>query len=116
MGAGFAHQIRYRYPKSYDYYRHVHDTLGLKLGEVYDITERDKTILHCITQTLYGRDGVYVDYDAVMSCMEQINVRFAGKTVAMPQIGAGLAGGDWFKIEKIIEWAATDFQPVVYIL
>jgi O-acetyl-ADP-ribose deacetylase (regulator of RNase III) len=36
--------------------------------------------------------------------------------VAMPQIGAGLGGGDWTVIAAIIESELTDVQPVVYIL
>jgi hypothetical protein len=34
----------------------------------------------------------------------------------MPQIGAGLGGGDWQVIEAIIESEMTDIQPVVYTL
>jgi O-acetyl-ADP-ribose deacetylase (regulator of RNase III) len=39
-----------------------------------------------------------------------------GDKVAMPKIGAGLAGGDWNVIEKIIEEECKGVQPVVYYL
>ena len=39
-----------------------------------------------------------------------------GFTVAIPKIGAGLGGGDWKKIEKIIEEEFKDVVPNVYVL
>jgi O-acetyl-ADP-ribose deacetylase (regulator of RNase III) len=32
-----------------------------------------------------------------------MKAKFSGKTIGLPMIGAGLAGGDWDIIEKIIE-------------
>lgn len=116
MGAGFAAQIRDRFPGAYDYYRFLYVTSGLRLGEVYAYSEKGKTILHCITQVTYGRSGVHVSYDAIRDCMNEINYLYPGERVAMPQIGAGLAGGDWNEISKIIQEESTNFIPVVYVL
>ncbi len=35
--------------------------------------------------------------------MKLIKEKFTGKFIGMPKLGAGLAGGDWNIIEKIIE-------------
>jgi O-acetyl-ADP-ribose deacetylase (regulator of RNase III) len=35
--------------------------------------------------------------------MRKINHLFKGNTIGLPMIGAGLAGGDWNRIKKIIE-------------
>lgn len=86
------------------------------MGEVYAYAEHDKIILHCITQSSYGRSGIHVSYEAIRDCMAEINEKYPGERVAMPQIGAGLGGGDWERISKIISETATNFQPVVYIL
>ncbi len=116
MGAGFAWQVRARFPEAYDYYRTTYLTVGLQMGEIYDYVENGKTVIHCITQDTFGRSGVHVSYEAVESCFGQINDKYHGHTVAMPMIGAGLAGGDWKKIEEILDNCSTNFLPVVYIL
>ena len=35
--------------------------------------------------------------------MQWIKQHYAGQRIGLPKIGAGLAGGDWEVIEKIIE-------------
>jgi hypothetical protein len=44
-----------------------------------------------------------LDYDALRSGIKAMKEKFSGKRFGLPQIGAGLAGGDWTIIEKIIE-------------
>lgn len=113
MGAGVAKVVRQKYPMAYEFYRWEHYQSGLKLGQVYFIDCGSKVILNCITQQTYGR-GQQVNYEAIESCMKQINDIANDQEVAMPMIGAGLGGGDWTKIEKIINDTAT-FKPVVYV-
>ena len=65
-------------------------------------------VANSYTQYYYGRiytDGATppVDYDAITLCMRKINHLFPEKRIGLPLIGAGLAGGDWNIIEKIIE-------------
>ena len=78
-------------------------------------------VINSYTQYHYGinhSDGVSnpVDYDAITMCMRKINHTFAGKTIGLPKIGAGLAGGDWNKILKIIdtELNKMDVWIVIY--
>lgn len=77
-----------------------------------------KFIANCITQDFYASDEVHADYDAIKIAMGKLN-NFAIKqevpNVAMPLIGAGLAGGDWDIISKIIEREFATVQPVVYV-
>lgn len=75
--------------------------------------EPELTVVNAYTQHRYGRnhvDGLAkpFDYEAFTICMRKINEIFSGKHIGLPKIGAGLAGGDWNRIEKIIEtelWA-----------
>ena len=65
------------------------------------------TVVNAYTQYKYGRnhkDGAIApfDYEAFTLCMRKMNKVFGGKHIGMPKIGAGLAGGDWNRIEKII--------------
>ena len=127
MGAGVAKAIRIKYPEAYREYVQVHQTNGLGLGQIICVDCGDKLVINAITQERYGRAPIrYVSYSAVRKCMVRVNhffdapcyVTYAhwGRKVAMPRIGAGLAGGDWGTIAQIIEEESTNFQPVVYEL
>lgn len=65
------------------------------------------TVVNAYTQYKYGRnhsDGVSrpIDYEALALCMRKMNTIFKGLHIGLPQIGAGLAGGDWNRIKEII--------------
>lgn len=84
--------------------------------------EPNKTInvVNSYTQYNYGRnhadgDESPVDYDAITLCMRKINRLFKGKTIGLPKIGAGLAGGDWVVIKAIIQKELKDMDVTVVI-
>ncbi len=109
MGAGIARQIKSNYP---DAFKADLDTVKgdrAKLGtySVCKIKSSNRFIVNAYTQYLYGR-GLQVDYDAVKQVFELIDRDFQGKVIGIPQIGAGLAGGDWAKIRDIIESVTTN--------
>ena len=63
------------------------------LGTVQTVRSNDKTIFNCFTQEYYGYDGKkYVSYDAIYNCFTFINKVHSGEKLAIPRIGAGLAG------------------------
>lgn len=69
---------------------------------------RPLVVINAYTQYSFGRnhkDGISIpfDYEAFTICLRKINLVFSGKSIGLPLIGAGLAGGDWLLIRKIIE-------------
>lgn len=73
------------------------------------------TIVNSYTQYRYGKnhadgDQRPVDYEAIVLCMRKINHIFKGKTIGVPKIGAGLAGGDWNRIKRILETELKDMD------
>jgi O-acetyl-ADP-ribose deacetylase (regulator of RNase III) len=126
MGAGIAKLIKKKYPRTYKVYTDWHRDTGLELGRVIWADCGDKIIGNAIIQDHYGRsEKQYCSYEAIRTCMISINHQFSlpippfnrsNKVVAMPRIGAGLAGGDWGIIEQIIDEELQDVQPVVYYL
>lgn len=120
MGAGVARVIKEKYPSAYESYVAHKKKFGLEMGRVIFAKSEDRVIANCITQKKFGSDGKkYVDYDAIREAMVQVNAYCRVKKLnsfAMPKIGAGLGGGDWSVIEKIIDETCNDTQAVVYEL
>jgi O-acetyl-ADP-ribose deacetylase (regulator of RNase III) len=56
-----------------------------------------------------------LDYEALTLCMRKINHTFKGMHVGLPQIGAGLAGGDWELIKVIIQKELKDCDVTIVI-
>jgi len=104
FGAGIALNVKNTYPRAYDADTATAYGDSDKLG-TYTMWENDDiTILNLYTQWNYkGSNGVKADYDAIRNCMILIKEDFGGKKIGLPLIGAGLAGGDWDIISKIIE-------------
>ena len=72
------------------------------------------TVVNAYTQYRYGH-GLQLDYDALTLCLRKMNHEFKGKTIGLPTIGTGLAGGDWLKIKKIINKELVDCNVTVVI-
>lgn len=78
------------------------------------------TIVNSYTQYKYGTnhldgDKKPLDYDALTLCLRKINRKFKGLHVGLPQIGCGLAGGDWNIVKGIIQKELKDCQVTVVI-
>ena len=81
---------------------------------------KDIIVVNSYTQYNYGanhKDGAAkpIDYEALTLCMRKINNVFSGKHIGLPKIGAGLAGGDWHRIKKIIQTELKDMKVSVII-
>jgi O-acetyl-ADP-ribose deacetylase (regulator of RNase III) len=56
---------------------------------------------------------------AIRTCMEkgkEVCKRYVSWNIAAPKLGAGLAGGDWNVIEKILNEVFSDYDITVYYL
>lgn len=120
FGSGFAKQIAERYPAAREAYLYRHNSRGWKLGEVQLVGVGDGSgveIANCGTQQGYGRpdEGPYVSYVAVREAVRNL-VKSWPNGFAMPKIGAGLAGGNWDIISKIIEEESGSVEVRVYVL
>jgi len=107
MGGGLAAQVRRHFPEAYEAdlatpYGDL-DKLGTCSAAVVERGGVRFTIVNAYTQFRPSMGGgVDVDYDAVRGAMGWIKSRHAGARIGLPQIGAGLAGGDWALIGGII--------------
>ncbi len=116
MGAGIALAIKNRWPKAYDadvmFPLSKQERLG-KFSYYETGGIANKTIVNLYTQLDYGRNKVQFNYEAFKDGLE-LMAKFLkeGSTVAMPRIGAGLAGGDWQRIQAIIEQSSLNKFPI----
>tara|TARA_B100001057_G_C22864691_1_gene955991 strand:+ start:3841 stop:4305 length:465 start_codon:yes stop_codon:yes gene_type:complete len=113
MGAGIAKMIKDNFIGAWKADQKTKKGDRSKLGNYtsYIKSQNDNTlrIINAYTQYTYGGKSP-VDYDAIRECFKKINSRYKGKKVGIPKIGAGLAGGNWKQIEKIIDEETKDLK------
>lgn len=104
MGSGIARQVAVEYPEAQMVDAETIPGDHSKLGEYTTAVGKNGTrIVNAYTQYGYSRTEVSVDYNAIELVMDRICADFDFDSYAMPKIGAGLGGGDWNIIEKILE-------------
>lgn len=120
MGSGVALALLKRWSRVREQYMVKHQNGGWRLGDIqYVPIGEGRFVANCATQKDYlPRGPQHADYDAIEKVMNDLAEYCAihGKTLAMPKIGAGLAGGDWKVIRKIIDKAFPYKDVFVYHL
>ncbi len=74
------------------------------------------TVVNAYTQFHYRGRGDKADYEAIRACMRWLAEHYGQARIGLPKIGAGLAGGDWSRIKRIVdeELASCDVTVVEY--
>jgi O-acetyl-ADP-ribose deacetylase (regulator of RNase III) len=129
-GAGFVLPLAEKYPHSKKSYRiwanrgKVTDDLGRDvdfiLGETqFCIVENGVVVANMIGQAGIMKTGNLppIRYEALRSALTAVAkiAKEKGMAVQMPKIGAGLAGGEWSIIEKIISETLQDVETFILI-
>jgi O-acetyl-ADP-ribose deacetylase (regulator of RNase III) len=73
-------------------------------------------VVNAYTQYHYGK-GLQLDYEALRLCLRKINDKFKSSKIGLPQIGCGLAGGNWNVVKSIIkdELRDMDVEVIIYV-
>ena len=112
MGAGIAKVIKSEFPEAYEAdcrtEKGSKDKLGTYSHATVERNGNEITVINAYTQHDYKGTGMKADYDAIRSVFKKIKSNYSGKRIGYPKIGAGLAGGDWDQISKIIDEELTD--------
>lgn len=107
MSAGVARQVRNHFPEAYDAdlttRRGDKSKLGAFSSAAVNRGAVSFTVVNAYTQYDWRGTGVKVDYEAVSRVFAAIGAEWRGARIAYPMIGAGLAGGDWDRISRIID-------------
>ena len=129
MGAGIAPQMAHSFNcDNYELENELQVGNINKLGcieykgfDLYDKGERlpSKTLYVVNAYTQYSVKSTYnkvpLDYQALTLCLRKMNNLFKGLHIGLPQIGCGLAGGDWAKVKEIITSELKDCRVTVII-
>ncbi len=120
MGAGIAKTIAQRFPEARAADQATEKGDRGKLGtvttaEIVRETVRF-TVVNAYTQFQWRGRGPHADYEAIRSCFEVVQHRYAGARIGYPLIGAGLAGGDWAAIAPIIDGALDGLDHTLVLL
>jgi O-acetyl-ADP-ribose deacetylase (regulator of RNase III) len=105
-GAGFVLALSRRWPKAEEAYRNS-QTAELVLGNVQFVqVEPDVIVANMVAQHGIMKMGEVppIRYERLGVCLDKVAEKALelGASVHGPRFGAGLAGGKWDKIEKII--------------
>lgn len=119
-GAGFVVPLGRFYPKSREEYLQLKQTGKLELGHTQFVEVADTvTVCNMVAQTLGGRRPLR--YDALVHCMLQV-AKHASENdidrIDCPLFGAGLAGGAWPFIHKLIQdcWIKRNIGVLVHYM
>jgi O-acetyl-ADP-ribose deacetylase (regulator of RNase III) len=129
MGAGIAPQMAKafgcdKYPMEKSSLKGDINKLGCidwKEYEGFDLkSEYILYVINAYTQYGFGSNHsngtqTPLDYEALTLCMRKINHVFKGQHIGLPQIGCGLAGGNWFVVKQIIQTELKDCDVTVVI-
>lgn len=119
-GAGFVMALSRRWVEPERLYR---ERSTLRLGEVMFATVEDEIMVaNMVAQHGFptANRPCALDYDALAICLVTVAEFCAqeGASVHAPRFGAGIAGGDWREIEKLISGTlgALDVPVTIYDL
>jgi O-acetyl-ADP-ribose deacetylase (regulator of RNase III) len=111
MGKGIAKSIRKEWPEAYkaDCATKCGDKSKLGTFSFSTPLGMGMHIINAYTQFNYwseggGKEDLF-EYEALSSILKELKKQLGGQGLkfGLPKIGAGLAGGDWVRIEGIIE-------------
>lgn len=122
MGAGVARTVKKIYPLAYAADKKTGEGDPSKLGNyTYSIQNhiyypQNIIVINLYTQYYYSKKMCQFDYDSFSIGLKVILKNFKNKSISMPRIGSGLAGGDWKKIKAIINDVFKKRKITVYYL
>ena len=120
MNAGLAKQLATKYPQVLEADKKTKygdpEKLGSYTSAYVEVDGNIFTVVNAYTQYKWSSGSDVFEYDAFQEFLNN-QVEFLGyynpsslrkKRIGFPQIGAGLAGGDWSRISKMIEKFSED--------
>jgi len=116
MGAGIALEIKRNFPEAYKLDttpRGDKTKLGKTSSAFCKNNNQGVRVINAYTQYLPGRERELDLYRNIKESFKHISSFYLGKKIGIPKIGCGIAGGDWDKVQSIIEEVMGDADITV---
>lgn len=123
MGTGVAKAIKKHFPEAYEMDCMTTKGDKLKLGEISLAKTPYGYVYNLYGQYGYGRNQCHTDYTALESALtemrdECLRDMFPAKKIGLPKLGSGHGGGDWSKVQQIIQrvFSGSGIDVTIYVL
>ena len=114
MKSGVAGEIARQYPIAVDEDDSTERGDFFKLGSLTEAKTSEGSIYNLYTQFYYGTKERHLEYGAVRDAFTRLNsIWRRGDILGIPKIGAGLAGGHWNTIQRIIDYTTPDIRIIL---
>lgn len=121
-GDGFQYRVSYKYPYVFEGNVRTKYADINKLGTMMECIKDNNPIFTLVYITkgyekkIKGERNDFLRYDALISCLKQINERYKGKKIASPILGCSLfdGNGDKEKVLELMNEYLTDVNIDVY--
>lgn len=113
MRSGVAKEIAERFPLAEEADNKTEFGDWTKLGTYSKAELVHGDIINAYTQFRPGLCPWSILKDGLTQAFKLVNKDYAGKTVGIPKIGSGVAGGNWEEIAKIIQSETPDVNIIV---
>lgn len=116
MGAGIALQIARNFPSAMLIDKNTLSSDINKLGgftKTYTMVSNGSKKLDIFNLYTQYQPGKNLDLEALTLCFRKLDSLYTNKTIGIPFIGCGIAGGNWNFIKKIIETEVQNNNIIV---
>lgn len=125
FGSGFVVPLGRHFPRAKEAYHAWHEGVNItnipfELGNTLLVSVTNEIdVAHMLAQTLGGSRPLY--YNHLARCMDHVGEyasNFGPCDIHAPAFGSGLAGGNWFFIEQLINdcWLRRNLNVTIYYL
>lgn len=102
MGAGIAKEFKRRFPDNYRAYSRRCRDKTLRPGKTFVWAEDGTTIMNMASQNRPGADATYEWLFLAAQDAAAKATALGEKVIAIPQIGCGIGGLKWHKVEVVL--------------
>lgn len=118
MGKGLALEFKKAFPRNYEYYREQCLSRGFHTGSLFTVKDSnpiygEKQIINFPIKQHWCSHSKYEYIEEGLWLLKSNFCHYDIRSLALPALGCGEDGLDWFKVKKLIDrYLYLDIQPV----
>lgn len=115
MGKGLAYQFKLSYPDTNKSYIRACKLGQLTVGTMHSFRENGKLVVNFPTKNKWRSNSRIVDVETGLDALVELIQREKVKSIAIPPLGCGNGGLQWYEVKKLIEQKLTPISDTVDI-